>query len=50
MMGTYEILSNPFPPAPADTATDAERAEYAKEFKKHDDVAYVMLESMDPTL
>ena len=50
MMSASDILTKPLPAEPAETATEAERAEFAREWKRHDDVACLMLGSMDPTL
>nr|GEZ96415.1 hypothetical protein [Tanacetum cinerariifolium] len=43
---TFDYLYNPCPDQPADTATEAEKVAFRAEYKKHSDVACIMLGKM----
>ncbi|GJV45154.1 hypothetical protein Tco_1429690 [Tanacetum coccineum] len=47
---TLDYLYKPCPEQPADTATEAEKAAFRAEYKKHYDVACIMLGKMSPAL
>nr|GEX36765.1 hypothetical protein [Tanacetum cinerariifolium] len=47
---TFDYLYKPCPDQPADTATEAEKAAFTAEYKKHFDVACIMLGKMSPAL
>ncbi|GJU92046.1 hypothetical protein Tco_1304469 [Tanacetum coccineum] len=47
---TFDYLYKPCPGQPADTATEAEKATFKAEYKKHSDVACIMLGKMSPAL
>ncbi|GJT56220.1 hypothetical protein Tco_0991274, partial [Tanacetum coccineum] len=47
---TFDYLYKPCPEQPADTATEAEKAAFRAEYKKHSDVACIMLGKMSPAL
>ncbi|GJU15473.1 retrotransposon protein, putative, ty1-copia subclass [Tanacetum coccineum] len=47
---TFDYLYKPCPGQPADTATEAEKAAFKAEYKKHSDVACIMLGKMSPAL
>nr|GEY92391.1 hypothetical protein [Tanacetum cinerariifolium] len=47
---TFDYLYKPCPDQPADTATKAEKAAFRAEYKKHSDVACIMLGKMSPAL
>nr|GEZ94476.1 hypothetical protein [Tanacetum cinerariifolium] len=47
---TFDYLYKPCPNQPADTATEAEKAAFRAEYKKHSDVACIMLGKMSPAL
>ncbi|GJW87026.1 putative RNA-directed DNA polymerase [Tanacetum coccineum] len=47
---TFDYLYKPCPEQPADTATEAKKAAFRAEFKKHSDVACIMLGKMSPAL
>ncbi|GJV81708.1 hypothetical protein Tco_1517578 [Tanacetum coccineum] len=47
---TFDYLYKPCPKQPADTATEAEKAAFRAEYKKHSDVACIMLGKMSPAL
>ncbi|GJV64087.1 hypothetical protein Tco_1474915 [Tanacetum coccineum] len=47
---TFDYLYKPCPGQPADTATEAEKATFKAEYKKHYDVACIMLGKMSPAL
>nr|GEV85815.1 zinc finger, CCHC-type [Tanacetum cinerariifolium] len=48
--GYFDYLYKPCPDQPADTATEAEKAAFRAEYKKHSDVACIMLGKMSPAL
>nr|GEX11988.1 hypothetical protein [Tanacetum cinerariifolium] len=45
---TFDYLYKPCPDQPADTATEAEKSAFKAEYKKHSDVACIMLGKMSP--
>ncbi|GJR39419.1 retrotransposon protein, putative, ty1-copia subclass [Tanacetum coccineum] len=47
---TFDYLYKPCPGQPVDTATEAEKAAFKAEYKKHSDVACIMLEKFQPAL
>ncbi|GJU13858.1 retrotransposon protein, putative, ty1-copia subclass [Tanacetum coccineum] len=47
---TFDYLYKPCPGQPADTATEAEKAAFKAEYKKHSDVACIMLGKMSHAL
>nr|GEX93460.1 hypothetical protein [Tanacetum cinerariifolium] len=49
-LDTFDYLYKPCPDKPADTATEAEKAAFKAEYKKHSDVAYIILGKMSPAL
>ena len=46
----FDYLYKPCPEQPADTATEAEIAAWKAEYKKHSDVACIMLGKISPAL
>lgn len=46
----FDVLDTQWPTAPAETATDEEKAAYSTQFSRHDEVACLMLTSMTPDL
>ncbi|GJY94241.1 hypothetical protein Tco_0510602 [Tanacetum coccineum] len=47
---TFDYLYKPCPEQPVDSATEAEKAAFRAEYKKHFDVACIMLGKMSPAL
>nr|GEV16741.1 hypothetical protein [Tanacetum cinerariifolium] len=50
LVDTFDYLYKPCPDQPADTATEAEKAAFRAEYKKHFDVACIMLGKISPAL
>nr|GEW02398.1 hypothetical protein [Tanacetum cinerariifolium] len=47
---TYDYLYKPCPDQPLETASEKDKAAWKAEYKKHNDMAYLMLRKMSPAL